>query len=74
MNLDNREVVAVVTKPVPEKQRGEKATQGRVLIVSVKRETIRKKEREPIRPDGLVIRPRLIYHQEEGPVGPEGLP
>lgn len=43
MNLNNRKVVVVVTKPALRNSE-EKRTQGRVLIVSVKRETIRKKE------------------------------
>ena len=42
MNLNNRKVVVVVTKPSPRNSE-EKRSQGRVLIVSVKRETIRKK-------------------------------
>jgi hypothetical protein len=29
---------------------------------------------EPIRPDDLVKRPQPVYHQEDGPEEPEGLP
>lgn len=42
-----------------------------VLIVSIKKWLDSK---ETIRLIGLVKRPQLIYHQEDGPVGPEGLP
>lgn len=40
----------------------------------IRRETQGNKAMEPIRPSGLVKGPRQIYHQEEGPDAPEGLP
>lgn len=65
--------MAFMTKPSLRKNEEIKA-QGRSDRIR-QRETVEEGKRwEPIRPDGLVIRPRLIYHQEEGPVGPEGLP
>lgn len=70
-----RKVVAVMTKPSMGEVTVEKRkeTQGLVLIVSVK-ETQGKIAMEPIRLGGLVKGPRRIYHQEEGPDEPEGLP
>jgi hypothetical protein len=69
-----RKVVAVMTKPSLGGITGEKGeTQGLVLIVSVK-EIQGKIAMEPIRLGGLVKGPRRIYHQEEGPEAPEGLP
>lgn len=63
-----------MTKPSLRNSEARKRNSGCVLIVSVNERHKEIRDGEPIRPDGLVIRPRLIYHQEEGPVAPPGLP
>lgn len=64
-----RKVVTVMTKPIPRAKQKIGTCSDRIRQIKSRRE-----KREPIRPDGLVRRSQLVYHQEEGPVGPDGLP